>query len=380
MRITEIRAAGLRHGTPEGGWANEIRPDDCVHTLVAVFTDEGITGWGSAFTNDELVRGRALHLLEPLYLRRESAGTRARQRETARAHFLDGPRRIGHARHQRHRYRDVGHPRQGHRSARRAAAGRPISRARAALCLAADVRAARAGRNTLLLFGRRDSARSRSAGDRSAGSGPGMDEAIVRAAREAVCAGLAADGGCRGQRRLLAAGLQMGRADSPDAGRLRRVLVRGAAPAGQPARLRHCCEVTRQCRSPAGKCSRAGSRSRPGSRGGRSTSCSPTSPRSAASAKSGASPGWPEENGVRFIPHGWNTALGLAADLQLASAIRNTDLVEYLTGSPFIDELVESPMEAGRGRNAGHSARHPASASRSIWTRWRSTRASASPE
>jgi L-alanine-DL-glutamate epimerase-like enolase superfamily enzyme len=48
-----------------------------------------------------------------------------------------------------------------------------------------------------------------------------------------------------------------------------------------------------------------------------------------------------EEHGVRFIPHGWNTALGLAADLQLASAIRNTDMVEYLTGSPFIDDLVE---------------------------------------
>src|SRR5436309_4456846 len=47
-----------------------------------------------------------------------------------------------------------------------------------------------------------------------------------------------------------------------------------------------------------------------------------------------------EENGVRFIPHGWNTALGLAADLQLASANRNTDMVEYLTGSPFIDDIV----------------------------------------
>jgi L-alanine-DL-glutamate epimerase-like enolase superfamily enzyme len=50
-----------------------------------------------------------------------------------------------------------------------------------------------------------------------------------------------------------------------------------------------------------------------------------------------------EECGVRFIPHGWNTALGLASDLQLASAHRNTDLVEYLTGSPFIDELVVKP-------------------------------------
>src|SRR2546421_6493931 len=52
-----------------------------------------------------------------------------------------------------------------------------------------------------------------------------------------------------------------------------------------------------------------------------------------------------EENGIRFIPHGWNTALGLAADLHLASAIRNTDLVEYLTGAPFIDGIVEKKWQ-----------------------------------
>ena len=46
-----------------------------------------------------------------------------------------------------------------------------------------------------------------------------------------------------------------------------------------------------------------------------------------------------QEHGVKFIPHGWNTAVGLAADLQLASAFPGTDLVEYLTGSPFIDEI-----------------------------------------
>jgi L-alanine-DL-glutamate epimerase-like enolase superfamily enzyme len=46
---------------------------------------------------------------------------------------------------------------------------------------------------------------------------------------------------------------------------------------------------------------------------------------------------------VRFIPHGWNTAVGLAADLQLASAFPDTDLVEYLDGSPFIDEIAANP-------------------------------------
>jgi L-alanine-DL-glutamate epimerase-like enolase superfamily enzyme len=46
-----------------------------------------------------------------------------------------------------------------------------------------------------------------------------------------------------------------------------------------------------------------------------------------------------QDNGVRYIPHGWNTAVGLAADLQLASAFPDTDLVEYLTGSPYVDEI-----------------------------------------
>ena len=31
--------------------------------------------------------------------------------------------------------------------------------------------------------------------------------------------------------------------------------------------------------------------------------------------------------------------MGLAADLHLASAFPDTDLVEYLTGSPFIDDI-----------------------------------------
>ena len=43
--------------------------------------------------------------------------------------------------------------------------------------------------------------------------------------------------------------------------------------------------------------------------------------------------------GIRYIGHGWNTAVGLAADLQLAAAIPSADLVEYIGGSPYIDEL-----------------------------------------
>ncbi|PYI80355.1 MAG: mandelate racemase, partial [Verrucomicrobia bacterium] len=66
MRIREIKCAGLRGATPEGGWSNELQPEDCVHTLIAVHTDEGLVGLGSVFSNDQLVRG-ALVVLEPLY-------------------------------------------------------------------------------------------------------------------------------------------------------------------------------------------------------------------------------------------------------------------------------------------------------------------------
>jgi L-alanine-DL-glutamate epimerase-like enolase superfamily enzyme len=52
------------------------------------------------------------------------------------------------------------------------------------------------------------------------------------------------------------------------------------------------------------------------------------------------------DNGVRFIPHGWNTTVGLASDLQIASAFAGTDLVEYLTGSPFIDDLCSWKLDA----------------------------------
>ncbi|MER7083727.1 mandelate racemase/muconate lactonizing enzyme family protein, partial [Saccharopolyspora kobensis] len=67
MKIREIRAAGLRGATPEGGWSVELRPDDVVHTLVAVHSDTGLVGVGSAFTSENLVRA-ALDVLAPLCL------------------------------------------------------------------------------------------------------------------------------------------------------------------------------------------------------------------------------------------------------------------------------------------------------------------------
>jgi len=66
MKIREIRAVGLRGQTPEGGWSEEIEQDDCIHTLVAVLTDEDVVGYGSVYTNDGLVKA-ALDVMAPFY-------------------------------------------------------------------------------------------------------------------------------------------------------------------------------------------------------------------------------------------------------------------------------------------------------------------------
>ena len=46
-----------------------------------------------------------------------------------------------------------------------------------------------------------------------------------------------------------------------------------------------------------------------------------------------------EDHGAAFVGHGWNTAVGLAADLQLAAALPRTELVEFRPGSPFVEQL-----------------------------------------
>ncbi|MEA3406943.1 MAG: mandelate racemase/muconate lactonizing enzyme family protein [Chloroflexota bacterium] len=48
---------------------------------------------------------------------------------------------------------------------------------------------------------------------------------------------------------------------------------------------------------------------------------------------------------VTMVSHGWNTVFGLYADLHLASAIPEAEYVEYITPSPYIDDLSKTPPE-----------------------------------
>jgi D-galactarolactone cycloisomerase len=50
------------------------------------------------------------------------------------------------------------------------------------------------------------------------------------------------------------------------------------------------------------------------------------------------------DHNIGLVPHGWNTAMGLAADLQFSAAIPQARYVEYLTPCAYIDDLTTEPF------------------------------------
>ncbi len=51
------------------------------------------------------------------------------------------------------------------------------------------------------------------------------------------------------------------------------------------------------------------------------------------------------DHNIHFVSHGWNTAVGLAADLHLAAALPVARYVEYLTPAPYIEEIITEPFK-----------------------------------
>jgi L-alanine-DL-glutamate epimerase-like enolase superfamily enzyme len=337
MKITEIKPAGLRGATPEGGWANEINPADCIHTLVAVYTDEGITGWGSVFTNDAMVHG-ALRILEPLYSG-DNPLEPERVSEKLHAHtFWMG------------RGGSITHAISGMDIAMwdilGKATGQPVSRLLGGRYrdrvmpyasilmqepepLAERLRETRAqGFRAFKIgwgpFGRRGSY--------------AHDEAIVRAARDAVGP----------DSRLM---VDPGGSDAFWPGdykwaiRTAQMLadydVYWFEEALRPDDLDDFVLLRRNSPVPisGGEVLTRRQSFISWLRAGAFDIVQPEVTKCGGISEERRIAWMADECGVRFIPHGWNTALGLAADLHLSAAFPRTDMVEYLAGSPFIDSL-----------------------------------------
>lgn len=340
MKIREIRCIGLRGRTPEGGWSNELKPEDCVHTLIAVHTEDGTVGLGSVFTNDGLVRA-ALAVMEPLW-RGENALEPERVSEKLHQHtFWLG------------RGGSLTHTISGIDIALwdilGKATGQPVGRLLGGRCrervrpyasllmdeperlrdhlLAVKAQGFRAFKIGWGPFGRRSTR---------------VDRAIVAAARDAIGpdSHLMVDAGAsdafwsHGYKWALQTAAMLA---EYDVAWFEEPLVPDAL--ADYARLREHAMV-------------------PVAGGEVLTRRQSFDPWFAARAIDVVQPdatkvgglsesrkiGWAAQaHGVRLIPHGWNTAVGLAADLQLVSALPNSNYVEYLTGSPFVDEIVTVP-------------------------------------
>jgi D-galactarolactone cycloisomerase len=52
-----------------------------------------------------------------------------------------------------------------------------------------------------------------------------------------------------------------------------------------------------------------------------------------------------EEHGIEIVPHGWNTIIGLAADLHLVSTLTGRSFVEFNVGNRLIDQLGEKSFQ-----------------------------------
>jgi L-alanine-DL-glutamate epimerase-like enolase superfamily enzyme len=55
--------------------------------------------------------------------------------------------------------------------------------------------------------------------------------------------------------------------------------------------------------------------------------------------------GWmAHDHGVLLVPHGWNTGIGVAADLALSAAMPVARWVEYQTDVPYIEDIIDPPF------------------------------------
>jgi D-galactarolactone cycloisomerase len=342
MRIRDIQAIGLSGATPKGGWSEELRPEYTVHTLVIVRTEDGLTGIGSVFTNSGLVRA-ALAVMEPLY-----RGENALEPERVSEKLHQNTFWLGRGGSLTHTISGIdialwdilgqatGQP------VGRLLGGRYRDRVRPYASLLMDQPEPLAEHLAAIA--------SRGFRAFKIGWGPfgrhsdDLDERIVRAARDAVGpdASLMVDAG--GSDAFWSNGLKWAlRA----ADMLAEYDVAWFEEALQPDALDDYVTLRRQAPLPiaGGEVLTRRQSFAPWLQAGAFDIVQPDVTKVGGISEERRIGWMAQQHGVRFIPHGWNTAIGLAADLHLASAFPDTDLVEYIDGSPYVDEIVARPWQ-----------------------------------
>ena len=342
VRITSIRSVPLFGESPKGGWSAEIKPEDSIHALIAVNTDAGVTGFGSVFTDARLVAA-ALKVLEPLF-----AGEDALQ-----------PERVTEKLHQNTFWMGRGG------SLTHTISGIDIARW--------DILGKVAGLSVSRLLGGRHRERVqpycsllmeepkrmkdvvaeyRAKGFTAFKIGWGpfgraldhkLDEAIVKAAREAAGpkSKLFVDAGASDA--YWPHGLKWA---IRTAHMLKDFEIGWFEEALRPDAIDDFCELRRQSPVPiaGGEVLTRRQAFIPWLTRGAFDIVQPDVTKVGGISEQRRIAWMAYDFGVKYIGHGWNTALGVAADLQMATAFPETDLVEFIGGSPYVDGITVDPF------------------------------------
>ncbi len=341
IRIRKIEVAPLVGETPKGGWSTEIRPEDSIHALLAVHTDAGLIGHGSVFTNGGLVQA-GVAVLEPLW-RGENALEPERVTEKMHqntfwmgrggtlTHVIGGIDIalwdiLGQA-----TFMPVGRLLGGmYRRKVQPYCSLLMDEPGPMRDLVASFRAK--GFTAFKIgwgpFGRRDDYR--------------LDEAIIRAAREGAGEGnkLFVDPGASDS--YWPQGLKWA---IRTAEMLKDYDVGWFEEALRPDALEDFCHLRRVSPVPiaGGEVLTRRQSFLPFLRDGAFDIIQPDVTKVGGISEQRRIAWMADDYGVKYVGHGWNTAVGLAADLQMAAAF-NTDLVEYIGGSPYLDGITAEPF------------------------------------
>ena len=341
MKITDIRITGLAGGTVEGGWADELKPEDDVHTIVEVLTDEGLTGVGSVFTSRALVEG-AVKLLRP-FLIGERADEPMRVTERLRqTTFWQG------------RGGSVEHAISGIDIALwdlfGKITGQPVARLLGGLyrtrikpygsilfdeparlrdkLLATVARGFRAIKLGWRPFGRRDAK---------------TDELLIQTARDTVGQNVEIMVDAGGSEQFWPHGYKWALTTAKMLANYDVVWFEEALP---PDDIEGFIELRRNAPLPiaTGEVLTRRQSFRPFIERGAVDVIQPDCTKCGGISEAWRIAWMAYEHNVLYVPHGWNTAIGLAADLHLTASVPVARYVEYLTPSPYIDEIITVPF------------------------------------
>jgi D-galactarolactone cycloisomerase len=342
VKIVLIEVCPLTGATVDGGWPQGHEPQENLHTLLIVRTDSGLTGFGSCFTSGKLVVG-AIELLWPL-LRGESGVEPERVSETLRqSTFWQG------------RGGSVEHAISGIDIAlwdlMGKACSQPVSR-----LLGGNYRQSIKPYGSILFdepeplsrnlasvvdrgfkaiklgwrpFGRRDR---------------GFDELLVRTARKTVGDRIELMVDAGGSEQFWPHGTSWARNTAAMLADHGIVWFEEPLP---PDDLAGYIELTRVSPVPiaAGEVLTRRQSFRPWIEQRAVDILQPDCTKNGGLSESKRIASLAFDHNVQVVPHGWNTAVGLAADLQFSAAIPVARYVEYLTPCAYIDQVTTEPFQ-----------------------------------